>query len=164
MKECIHCHSHNIRKYGLKNDLQQYYCQDCKKHFTKKSDPNRNLIANNEKFCTSCKTFKPMSEFWHYKGKPRSQCKKCFSLKNASRFRKYDLNEELFLKLLEKQDNKCAICNAPFKSKRTTFVDHNHITNNIRGLLCPKCNILLGSCNDNLEILKLAISYLENNQ
>ena len=63
--------------------------------------------------------------------------------------------------ILKMVNAKCKICKNKFERKRFVFIDHNHITNAVRGLLCPKCNMLLGICNDNIEILKSSILYLE---
>lgn len=40
------------------------------------------------------------------------------------------------------------------------FLDHDHKTGVIRGLLCQDCNIGLGGFRDNIESLKRAIKYL----
>lgn len=40
------------------------------------------------------------------------------------------------------------------------YIDHNHTTGEVRGLLCSNCNTILGLCNDNIIILQSAISYL----
>jgi len=45
--------------------------------------------------------------------------------------------------MYSKQKGVCAICAKPPKTKRLN-VDHDHITNRVRGLLCPKCNASLG--------------------
>ena len=74
---------------------------------------------------------------------------------------KYGLNEEEYKRLFSKQENKCAICNREFNINNKAFVDHSHITNKVRGLLCTKCNTLLGMANDDIAILKKAIQYLE---
>jgi transposase-like protein len=164
MKNCIHCGGDNLRKHGKnKNNIRWYYCKDCNKYFNKDSDPKRGLIVGDKKYCKACNSFKLLSEFFYYNGKPRSICKLCHSIKNNSRFSKYHINQEYFKIMLDSQKNKCAICNNKFKSNRTIFIDHNHKTNKIRKLLCPKCNYLLGCCNDNINILKSAILYLKNN-
>lgn len=160
MENCIYCNSNNIYKFGKYKNKQQYKCKKCNKIFTKNSNPNRGLIINDEKYCNACEKFKPLSEFLFSEGKPRSRCKVCFLEKNNSRYRTYKLNEELFNKMLYNQNNQCAICHNEFKLNKKTFIDHNHTTGKVRGLLCPKCNILLGNCNDDIEILKSAITYL----
>lgn len=161
MNKCIFCDSNNIRKFGKRNYLQLYHCIDCNKYFTKKSNPKRNLIINNEKYCNECNQFKNLSDFLYKKGKPRSICKSCFLLKNKSRYYHYKINENDFKVLLKEQDNKCAICNNEFNSNKKTFIDHNHDTGIVRELLCPKCNTLLGICNEDIKILLAAIIYIK---
>lgn len=63
--------------------------------------------------------------------------------------------------LLVKQDFKCKICNThQLDLKKTLSVDHDHETGKARGLLCQRCNSVLGMAKDNIEILKSAIQYL----
>ena len=40
--------------------------------------------------------------------------------------------------------------------------DHDHTTNQFRGWLCHKCNVILGMVNDNPKILANLIKYLNN--
>jgi hypothetical protein len=90
-------------------------------------------------------------------------------IKNNRKFyqikKNYNLSETDFNNMIINQNNKCLICNKEFKfkddSNKHIHIDHNHKTGNVRGLLCPKCNLLLGICNDNVEILKSAIQYLK---
>lgn len=76
---------------------------------------------------------------------------------------KYGLTEEEYKKLFASQNNKCAICGCEFNENNKGFVDHSHINNEVRGLLCTKCNTLLGMANDNIEVLEKAIQYLKEN-
>lgn len=160
MNSCIYCGSDKIRKYGKNKEFQQYECKSCKKRFNENSKLSRNLIINGEKYCNACNKFKPLDEYFYYNGSPRSKCKKCFSETSNNRYRFYDISEDIYDKMLSIQNNKCAICEKSFESKRKTFIDHNHKTNNVRGLLCPKCNTLLGHANDSIIILNKAIEYL----
>jgi len=60
------------------------------------------------------------------------------------------------------QNNQCKICGVPeIKLNQRLHLDHNHSTGQMRGLLCKKCNSLLGFVNDNPIILKAALGYLE---
>ena len=65
--------------------------------------------------------------------------------------------------LLQKQNNKCKICLVEF-SNITPNIDHCHITNKVRGLLCLACNTGLGQFKDNTKLLTKAINYLEENK
>lgn len=74
----------------------------------------------------------------------------------------YNITEEQHNSLLEEQNHCCAICKTDSPMGRGTWhVDHCHETNEVRGLLCSKCNAGLGFFNDNIESLKNAITYLE---
>ena len=72
---------------------------------------------------------------------------------------KYGLDEESYVGLFAKQNNKCRICETSFDDVRAC-VDHSHTTGIVRGLLCDKCNRGLGYFNDNPDLLSKAIEYL----
>jgi hypothetical protein len=70
---------------------------------------------------------------------------------------------------LQNQNYVCAICYQPETASRNGLlkrlaVDHNHLTNGYRGLLCQNCNTGLGQFQDNIAILKQAIQYLERHK
>lgn len=62
----------------------------------------------------------------------------------------FKLNKSMHDKLLERSNGVCEICSKPestLKTKNARYelsVDHNHDTNQVRGLLCRKCNLLVG--------------------
>lgn len=70
----------------------------------------------------------------------------------------YDLLENDYLNMLQKQNNKCLICKNDFIARPN--IDHDHKTNQVRGLLCSACNVGLGMFKDNVEFLLSAINYL----
>jgi hypothetical protein len=74
----------------------------------------------------------------------------------------YGLTHEQFMALLESQQNKCRICAKEiYESKKPmAVVDHCHRTNNVRGLLCQKCNTAIGLLGDDPTLLTLALRYL----
>lgn len=74
---------------------------------------------------------------------------------------KYGLTEPEYKNLFQTQGNKCLICGDSFESTKA-FVDHDHKTGKVRGLLCTRCNTLLGMSRDNPDILVNAIKYLNN--
>jgi hypothetical protein len=70
--------------------------------------------------------------------------------------RRYGMSEEQINILLESQNGHCALCPSTLHLE----IDHNHITGFVRGLLCRKCNALLGLANDSTLRLYRAIDYL----
>jgi hypothetical protein len=72
----------------------------------------------------------------------------------------YGLTKEEYIFLLESNPC-CPICGKNFKENNLRpCVDHSHVTNLVRGILCIRCNTLLGVAKDNKEILLKAIEYL----
>lgn len=75
---------------------------------------------------------------------------------------KYNLTKEQYQELIKNQNNKCAICKiSQSELSYPLFIDHEHKTDKVRGLLCRTCNTGLGSMQDNIEILQNAIEYLK---
>src|SRR5689334_6609340 len=72
----------------------------------------------------------------------------------------YKISQLQFEEFLHEQNNSCAICKNEFKTIAEIFVDHNHLTNKVRGLLCSNCNAALGMFKDNPSNLVSAIQYL----
>jgi len=77
----------------------------------------------------------------------------------SDRRRLYGLEPEDYFRMLTKQKGKCAICRV--KADQELYVDHNHDTNKIRGLLCNRCNLGLGHFKDNTTLLDKASRYLK---
>lgn len=84
--------------------------------------------------------------------------------------KKFGLTTESFEAMLAAQNGACAVClereTHTYKSGRIRelAVDHCHTTGKIRGALCRRCNQGLGSFNDDPEILRRAIAYLERHK
>ena len=65
------------------------------------------------------------------------------------------------LEMIYKQNNKCAVCGDVFDGYKNAFVDHNHFTNQVRGILCKRCNFAIGNSRENILILESIIKYLK---
>lgn len=78
--------------------------------------------------------------------------------------RTYGITLNEYEKLYRSQNGMCAICHHPEPTKGRLFlaVDHDHKTGRVRGLLCSKCNMALGSFGDSTEYLLSAVRYLRN--
>lgn len=132
-----------------------------------------------KKVCSKCKIEKQLAEFCKSKnGKlgAHHYCKSCLSIqkkngydylksKNIALKRYYNLTLQEVENLFTNQNKKCKICNIEYLTVSKSgglYIDHCHNTKKVRGLICIKCNSLLGNCNDNISILKSAINYLSN--
>src|SRR5690606_456504 len=63
--------------------------------------------------------------------------------------------------LLEKQQHKCGICGTHEKDlPKALCVDHDHVTGEVRGLLCTRCNRALGFLQDSFSTVQKAADYL----
>lgn len=84
-------------------------------------------------------------------------------IKNRARWlMQYALSVQEYDEFLAIQGGTCAICRNPPDGKygKYLFVDHDHNTGKVRGLLCQSCNFLLGYAKDSTETLLRAIEYL----
>jgi len=75
----------------------------------------------------------------------------------------YEITPEEYNRLFVLQDGCCAICGThQSELKRRLSIDHNHLTNEIRGLLCPECNWAIGKlqADKGIQLLIKAITYL----
>ena len=130
------------------------------------------------KHCPVCKTDKDIDQFW----KGQYLCIECQKHKQKNSWNsrtpkkrleqhlkyKYGVTHQEFLNAWEEQKGCCAICETELPDlmtyenrKRMYAIDHNHDTNEFRGILCLNCNSLLGMAKDSVDVLAKAISYLE---
>lgn len=138
------------------------------------------IITLDLRICTTCK-----NEPAAYGG---YQCKLCATERvrawyadnkeraKANSFRsrlktQYSITLEQYTELLVAQDYKCAICGRPEDENPTRLcIDHDHSCcpsskkscgKCVRGLLCRMCNTVIGYYQDNPEIAKAMVNYLE---
>src|SRR5262245_11748214 len=103
-------------------------------------------------------------ERFHRSDKRRRQMREAFLL------RKYGLTYAEFDGMWQRQGGRCAICDMLLvrDSKGSTptrdrcVVDHDHGTGKVRGLLCQRCNLGLGTFDDLPSRLRRATEYLDN--
>lgn len=133
------------------------------------------------KRCTKCGETKPLSEFSKKTASPdglRWWCKTCTAIyqrqylarnreKRAAYQREYyilytyGLTMADYNAMLKTQGGVCAICGEAQQEDRHLAIDHDHETNEIRGLLCDACNVGLGSFRDDPAFLRSAADYLD---
>ncbi len=92
----------------------------------------------------------------------KAQCRTCIS--DADIKRKYpELKNGIKDKaeLCKKAQNKCEICAKQLDNAGPeSFIDHNHETNKVRGILCHSCNVAIGHLEDNPVRMAAAIRYV----
>jgi hypothetical protein len=120
--------------------------------------------------CEYCQEFKTKESFSKNKASEdsyRTQCKECD--KEAKRLQYYGIIASAYKELWDSQNGCCAICEIPEnESGKALAIDHDHECCSgrkscgkcVRGLLCTKCNVLLGMSSDSPEILQRATAYL----
>ena len=134
--------------------------------------------------CTTCHVEKPLTEFWKDRSKKHgytAKCKPCKTVNfNAYRKahgydhrrywknpagererhlkRKYGVTLVEYARMLTAQGDACAICCR--RQERAFDVDHDHLTQAVRGLLCTNCNRMIGHSADSPERLEAAAEYL----
>jgi len=99
----------------------------------------------------------------------KTYCKSCYNsyVKEWRLRTKYGITNKELSELRQSQNDRCAICGIQFSGydgkhyKHSAIViDHNHITDKVRGLLCHGCNIGLGKFKDSADLLSSALAYL----
>lgn len=141
------------------------------------------------KICSKCRQEKDCNEFYlrkASKGKLTSRSSYCITctsnenkrlnnteeskrrLRNNSLKHNYGITLEEYEQLVTVQNGKCALCGVipiPTKKyKHPLVVDHCHISNGVRELLCYCCNNGLGMFKENIELLQKAIKYIEKHK
>jgi hypothetical protein len=82
---------------------------------------------------------------------------------NYNLLARYGITLEQWESMLDAQGGVCAICERGpegFKNHARLFVDHDHQTDAVRGLLCGPCNTGLGHFRDDPNLLRRALTYL----
>jgi hypothetical protein len=111
-----------------------------------------------EKECSACGKTLPASGFHRNRSVSTTlapACKDCNRRK--VRAAKYKIGEE-WLNRVDETGN-CEICQIEIDGPRK-HLDHDHKTGLPRGVLCSRCNTMLGQAGDSVELLKTAQMYL----
>lgn len=77
----------------------------------------------------------------------------------------YGMTVEDYQEMHDRQGGVCAVCRKPETKvvKGAVYklsVDHCHKTGRVRGLLCSRCNLMIGMAGDDTTLLTAAITYL----
>lgn len=154
-------------------------CSKCKTEkpladFRKRSEGNSYHSA-----CKACE--RGMAKDWYQRNRERAKQKyrdwreenidkvRAYRKQNRAKhyrqevMRKYGVDEGWFDAQLKKQGNRCECCNRKFAwgdKQKTPHVDHCHESGKVRGILCNRCNFVLGLSNDDQDLLSTLAEYL----
>lgn len=78
--------------------------------------------------------------------------------------RSYGIDLREYRAMLVEQNGSCAICAGPPVRAKAYDVDHDHVTGDVRGLLCNSCNQMLGHARDRIETLLAGAEYLRRSR
>lgn len=118
-----------------------------------------------------CKECRRVYRRRYHHGGDRQHVTKQWMEQNKEKLREMKLSSRYKLTIVEyealltKQGGCCAICKTVHAQAggQRMQVDHDHVTKAVRGLLCRKCNLLLGNAGDNVDVLLSAVEYLKSN-
>jgi hypothetical protein len=133
------------------------------KNFTRKEIQKRYYEKNKAKvYAATRKWILANKERWeesrhkYLKSKPkeyhRNRVMKC----------RYGVDIEWFKAQLDRQGFSCLICKGGLDM--SSHIDHDHESGKVRGILCRRCNMGIGSFEEDVVVMANAIAYLENNK
>lgn len=143
---CTKCKIDKPENYFFKRkNRKQYWCKSCCKQAVDKwKSKNPKAISEAQK--------RRRQEVPHLFAQTRRR----------ATLKKYGLSPEDFLFMLKNQTYCCKICKTatPGGFANQWAVDHDHTTNQTRGILCNNCNKGLGHFKDSIFLLEQAAQYL----
>jgi hypothetical protein len=161
MKTCGRCKEEkSFDQFGKKGNGHQSYCIPCRRIKQKewvaakpeRSEKVRMRAADWAK--NNPEKVKINSNKYRMKNKDKIKERSA----HQHRQRTYGINEEDYENMLNVQNGACAIC----KNSSKLWVDHNHSTGGVRGLLCPSCNTLVGYIETHGNLIDKAHKYIKD--
>lgn len=160
MKPCIKCGvMKGIGEFGFRRDQKDGRdktcrpCHNAKQTAWRRANPDK-ARAIERRFSAKIPSAKSAEKarVWYEKNKERASIQK--------RTRTHHISDAEFRAMLAAQNNLCAIGAHEFGEGRRTFVDHDHKTGRVRGILCPKHNTAIALLGDSVDGVYAALEYL----
>jgi hypothetical protein len=120
--------------------------------------------------CSKCREWKAPALFSKNKYQTTGlnyACKACMKVhvRKYNLPAKYGISPAKFAEMLLAQGGKCACCRAQFnmegKISERPCVDHNHSSDEVRDLLCGRCNLAAGNVQDSSVRAEQLAAYLK---
>ena len=189
MKICPKCGTlkelSDFNKCKNRKDNRAFYCRSCGKEYREKNKDRLRAYRKDraDRIRETNRNFRKRhpdrvaAGLKKYFSKLRiKEPEKYAAMKLVDTLRPFGLTPEKYLKMTKIQENRCAVCrcekNIYGKGDHCRWsVDHDHNCSAghrkeracplcVRGLLCHRCNLMLGYAEDRPEVLARAIQYL----
>ena len=135
-------------------------CGKCQS--TKPFYKNKSTLSGLDDYCKSCRNKATYNQRRQTRGAQHRKAAHTKLLKVRG------LTEDQYQEMVKQQQNKCAICGYPetvvggtFHQTKDLSIDHDHVTNQARALLCQACNAAIGLLKDSSPIVQKAADYLK---
>ncbi len=188
MKECRDCGL--LKELGefpsakKTRDGRGTYCRPCtnvrsKDSYRRRAAAKGKVVRERETLpagmrrCPDCRQLKALADFPRNRsarGGRGSYCKPCHNVPTRTCVEKlhgsgrhyhlrqrYGIGAADVAAMIKAQGGVCLLCG----ERLAQHVDHDHVTGEVRGVLCSCCNQGLGNFRDNAAALRAAIDYLE---
>lgn len=163
MKICGRCKEEKpFDQFGKKGNGYQSYCIPCRRIKQKEwvaADPKRS-----ERIRQRASEWTKNNPERAKANKDKYRAKNLESIKEKSahqhRERTYGIAKEDYERMLNSQNEVCAIC----KKDSKLWVDHDHLTGIVRGLLCPSCNTLVGYIETHGHLIQDVLKYIQKHR
>jgi hypothetical protein len=161
-KKCIHC--------GVVKPLSAFYkapgmrdgrrgdCIDCNK-----ATKRLRHVLNREAYIAKARQWQRDNPERHaaWAAEYRNRPERKRAMRDLYYRRTYGLSADEVDAMLEAQGGGCAICGVLPDTLGRLHLDHDHVSGEIRGLLCQSCNQAIGHLRDDPGLLRRAADYLE---
>lgn len=168
-KECTEQNPQSVKNFYKRGDVPVGLYSRCKS-CCNKADKNREEKLQKYKRKWDENNKEKKKEYYHENKEVISKKQKIYNRKtkkerkNYELMRNYGITLEQYNSMLISQNHKCAIYEVDevYAGKYGLFVDHNHSNDQVRALLCRKCNFLIGQAGEDTNVLQKAIEYLNS--
>ncbi len=142
---CAYCGKGFKKALGRVSRGNRHFC--CMDHTRRGQTGPR--PPDGHKRCSTCKGVLPFTSFWRNRSRHdglHSSCRSCGHIAHRRQtLGQYGMTISDYDTRLRSQRGRCHLCgDSPKTGGGPLVVDHDHKTGRVRGLLCDKCNLLLG--------------------
>ena len=164
---CNYCRDHCPNCGGPRDPRRNTYCKPCATEWARnhrRLNPGYYAQKDREHRARNPERYRSLRREWNQKNPEKVR---------AMHLKKYGMTPERYEAMLRVQGGHCATCSAtdPGRGRKYFFIDHDHdccptklkcCGKCVRGLLCNRCNRVLGFLNDNTLILHSLSWYLRH--